>query len=308
VNRSGPITKWKTGFSTKPRRTASRRIHGCSYGPSAQETLPIDCRRQFVYLFRDTISDQMIKRKLIIAGWAFLTLHSLAVPPAQAQQNEPAGHGSLTAPGEIHGRVTLTGAAIVQSEHLRDPLQEMYGTHGGERSDSVAGSAGRVHPRLSGRTAVYLESQESSGKKYPVPERHPLLDQRDLQFHPQVLPILAGTTVDFPNRDNLFHNVFSYSRTKPFDLGRYPKDDSRSVTFDRPGVVRVYCDIHSHMNATILVLENPYFAVPDENGGYSIRSIPEGKYTLVLWYDRDVVERRTIEVRAGQSLEVDFAH
>jgi plastocyanin len=250
----------------------------------------------------------MIKRKLIFAGWAFLTLNFSAVPPAQAQQNEPVVAGPPTAYGEIYGRVTLSGAANVQGEHLRDPLQQMYGTHGGERSDTLAGSAGRVHPRLSGRTAVYLESQESRGRKYSVPEKHPLLDQRDLQFHPQVLPILVGTTVDFPNRDNLFHNVFSYSRSKPFDLGRYPKDDSRSVTFDRPGVVRVYCDIHSHMNATILVLENPFFAAPDEDGRYSIPYIPEGKYTLVLWYDRDVVERRTIDVRAGQSLEVDFAH
>ncbi len=155
---------------------------------------------------------------------------------------------------------------------------------------------------------VYLESQELSGKTYPVPAKRPILDQKGLQFHPQVLPILLGTTVDFPNRDNLFHNVFSYSKTKRFDLGRYPKDDSRSVTFDRPGVVRVYCDIHSDMNATILVLENPFFAAPDGTGAYSMRNIPEGTHTLVLWCDRDIVERRLIQVKAGQSIEVDFAH
>jgi plastocyanin len=169
-------------------------------------------------------------------------------------------------------------------------------------------ATGGPQARISEKTVVYLESQELNGKAYPAPEGRPILDQRDLQFHPQVLPILVGTTVDFPNRDNLFHNVFSYSKTKPFDLGRYPKDELRTVTFDRAGVVRVYCDIHSHMNATILVLENPYFAVPAENGSYAIRNIPEGAYTLVLWYDRDVVERRHVQVTAGQLLEVNFTH
>jgi plastocyanin len=273
-----------------------------------QEGFPIDCRRQIVYLFLHAVFEQMIKRTIIVPGWSFLFLHLLAVPPIHAQQNE---HVVTTAPsssGEISGRVTLSATVSGRGEHLQDPLQAMYSIHGAERSDSLIGGAGRVLPRLSERTVVYLESKALSGKKYPVPEKHPLLDQRDLQFHPQVLPILVGTTVDFPNRDNLFHNVFSYSRTRPFDLGRYPKNDSRSVTFDTPGVVRVYCDIHSHMNATILVLGNPFFATLDEDGRYSIRDIPDGNYTLILWYDRDVVERRSIEVRPGQSLEVDFAH
>jgi plastocyanin len=250
----------------------------------------------------------MIKKALISAGWALLFMHLWAVTPMMAQQKEPVVANPLAPSGEIHGRITFTATADVQGEHLHDPLQDRYGTHGTKQTDPLNGAAGKIQSRLSERTVVYLESQELNGRKYPVPEKNPLLDQRDLQFHPQVLPILLGATVDFPNRDNLFHNVFSYSRTKPFDLGRYPKDDSRSVTFDRPGVVRVYCDIHSHMNATILVLENPYFAAPDDNGAYSMRHIPEGTYTLVLWYDRDVVERRTVQVKAGQSIEVDFAH
>jgi hypothetical protein len=162
--------------------------------------------------------------------------------------------------------------------------------------------------RLSERCVVYLESDLLNRGKYIPPDKNPILDQKGLQFHPQVLPILVGTTVDFPNRDNLFHNVFSYSQPKEFDLGRYPKDDSRSVRFDRPGTVRVYCDIHAHMNATIMVLSHPYFANPGDDGTYTIRNVPEGKYSLVLWVDRNIVERRSIEVRAGETLTADFIH
>ena len=250
----------------------------------------------------------MITKTLKPAGWALLCFHLWVVTPMMAQQKEPVVTGSLAPSGEIHGKITFAATANVQGEHPRDPLQERYGAHGAKHTNALHDMSEGIQARISERTVVYLESEELSGRTYPVPEKRPLLDQRDLQFHPQVLPILLGTTVDFPNRDNLFHNVFSYSKTKLFDLGRYPKDDSRSVTFDRPGVVRVYCDIHAHMNATIIVLENPYFATPDGNGAYSMRNIPEGTYTLVLWYDRDVVERRLVQVKAGQSIEVDFAH
>ena len=101
-------------------------------------------------------------------------------------------------------------------------------------------------------------------------------------------------------------NSGSYSKAKRFDLGRYPKDDSRSVTFDRPGVVRVYCDIHSHMSATILVLKHPYFTSPDDAGAYAIPRVPPGKYRVIFWYDREVAERKTVELRAGEVLQLDF--
>jgi plastocyanin len=208
--------------------------------------------------------------------------------------------------GEIRGKITITRKG--EPRRQGNPLHDRYSTHG-------AGSTGMsmAHPEtspagLSERAVVYLESSQLSPAAFPPPEKNPTLDQRDLQFRPQVLPILAGTAVDFPNRDNLFHNVFSYSHPREFDLGRYPKDDSRSVRFDLPGVVRVYCDIHSQMNATILVLSNPYFATPADDGTYVIKEVPEGKYSLVFWYDRDAVERRRIEVRNGESIEANFSY
>ena len=182
-----------------------------------------------------------------------------------------------------------------------------YPTHGeSEAAQTMPRDAGP--PKLSELAAVYLEGGDLDRGEYPLPSKRPVLNQKNLQFHPQVLPILVGSTVDFPNRDNLFHNVFSYSSPKEFDLGRYPKDDSRSVTFDKPGTIRVYCDIHSHMAATILVLTNPYFATPADDGTFVIPDVPEGKYRIILWFDRGVAERRAIEVEAGKTITVDFTY
>lgn len=118
------------------------------------------------------------------------------------------------------------------------------------------------------------------------PEQVAVLDQINETFVPHVLPILAGTTVQFLNSDEVYHNVFSFSTAKSFDLGRYKTGKSRSVTFDKPGVVKVYCDIHTHMNAFILVLENPFFASTDENGYFEIKGVPPGKYTIKAWHGR----------------------
>jgi len=225
---------------------------------------------------------------------------------AFAQTVPPSTSNELPGSGEIRGRITISKTGEVHDERLRAALFGRYAAHGGNDPSHRVSQAETTVSRLSERTVVYLEGEELNRGRYVIPAKSPMLDQRGLQFHPQVLPILAGTTVDFPNRDNLFHNVFSYSQTKEFDLGRYPKNDSRSVTFERPGAVRVYCDIHSQMSATILVLQHPYFATPEDNGSYVIAGVPEGKYRLVLWYGRDVVDRRPVTVKAGESTEVNF--
>lgn len=133
-----------------------------------------------------------------------------------------------------------------------------------------------------------------------------ILDQKDKTFVPHVLPIMVGTTVRFLNSDEVYHNVFSYSAAKSFDLGRYARGKYRSVTFTEPGVVKVYCDIHSHMNAFILVLENPYFATTDEAGNFEITNVPAGTYTLKAWYGRWPEKSQTIEVRSSGVTEVIF--
>jgi plastocyanin len=246
--------------------------------------------------------------KNLITGPAYLLVafNLLFLPLAVAQQNESAGTFQSHLSGEVRGKISISGKNESAHDHLSAALMDRYPAHRGGESAIEANPAASTTAKLSEEAVVYLESDELNHEKYPLSGKNPVLDQKDLQFHPRVLPILVGTTVDFPNRDNLFHNVFSYSEAKDFDLGRYPKNDSRSITFDKPGKVRVYCDIHSHMSATILVLQHPYFTTPNDDGGFVIHNVPEGKYRIVLWYDRDVVDQRSLEVKGAAPVEVDF--
>src|SRR5581483_6879601 len=113
-------------------------------------------------------------------------------------------------------------------------------------------------------------------------------------FEPHVLAVTRGSTVAFPNEDPFYHNVFSLSSAASFDLGRYPRGDARTRTFSKAGLVKVYCKIHSHMSATIVVLDHPYFAIPHDDGSYEIPRVPAGDYTIVGWHER--VGERTASV------------
>ena len=132
------------------------------------------------------------------------------------------------------------------------------------------------------------------------------MDQRNETFVPHVLAIVAGTTVDFPNSDRTYHNVFSLSKTRTFDLGRYAAGHSKSVRFDKPGIVRVFCDIHSHMSAYILVFAHPYFAVTDDQGRYRIDNVPPGSYTVVAWNEAMDSESRRVTVTDGGDVDLNF--
>jgi len=156
-------------------------------------------------------------------------------------------------------------------------------------------------------TVVYLASAaaQKPQKTEPVAVR-PKVVQINRRFIPEVLPVVTGTTVDFPNFDPFFHNAFSYSKTKKFDLGRYPTGKSRAVTFDKPGPVRVFCEIHSDMNCVILVLENPYFTYPDGEGRFRIENVPEGEYLLKVWHKTGEWGSRTVTIPRDDTASVDF--
>ncbi|MEP6918830.1 MAG: carboxypeptidase regulatory-like domain-containing protein, partial [Acidobacteriota bacterium] len=134
------------------------------------------------------------------------------------------------------------------------------------------------------------------------------LDQRDETFVPHVLAIVAGTTVEFPNSDQTYHNVFSLSKTKSFDLGRYAVGRSKSVRFDRPGIVRVFCDIHSHMSAFILVFSHRYFSLADEDGRYRLENVPPGTYNVMAWNESAPLESRKVVIpETGGEVELNVA-
>jgi plastocyanin len=156
------------------------------------------------------------------------------------------------------------------------------------------------------RSVVYLETAPLGAFEEPQ-WPNAVLDQRNQSFQPYVLAIPVGSTVEFPNNDRVYHNVFSLSKAKRFDLGRYPRGQSRSVRFDRPGVVRVFCEIHSEMSAFILVFAHRYFSATDAEGRYRIGGIPPGHYTLVVWNDGAERERQRVRIPdQGGDVELDL--
>ena len=131
--------------------------------------------------------------------------------------------------------------------------------------------------------------------------------QQGAMFSPHVLPVMVGTTVEWPNYDDIYHNVFSMSDAKQFDLGLYKGDPpGKRVTFDKPGRVDVFCSIHENMHCIILVLETPYFASTDENGDYKIRDVPPGTYKVKAWHERLPAAERQIIVPTNGEVKVNF--
>ena len=220
---------------------------------------------------------------MISVSWcAFACALACLVSPAQSAQ--PASRGTIrgrvdvrrTAPAVTRPTVTELGAP---APHSQDIL----------------------------RSVVYLESAPAAAFMDAEAE-HATMDQRNETFIPHVLAVTVGTTVDFPNSDHTYHNVFSLSKAKQFDLGHYAAGRSKSVRFDRAGIVRVFCEIHSHMSAFILVFSHPYFAVTGPDGRYQIDRVPPGRYTLDAWNEGSVRESRQITVpEEGGNVEADFS-
>ena len=130
--------------------------------------------------------------------------------------------------------------------------------------------------------------------------------QKDEQFAPHVVAVTAGSSVAFPNEDPFFHNVFSLSRGAAFNLGRYPSGSSRSKVFSRPGIVKVFCEIHSHMSAVVRVFDHSWFTVPSEEGTFTIDRVPPGDHTLVAWHERIGERRDRVTIRADAATQITF--
>jgi hypothetical protein len=151
---------------------------------------------------------------------------------------------------------------------------------------------------------VYLKDVTFGG---PLPIRKAELRQRHETFLPHVVAITRGSSVDFPNDDPIFHNVFSLSGAASFNLGRYPQGQSKAWKFTKAGIVKVFCDIHSHMSATIMVLDHPYFIVPDLDGSFNLANIPTGQYTIVGWHERVGERTEIVRVERGRPATVNLS-
>jgi plastocyanin len=150
-----------------------------------------------------------------------------------------------------------------------------------------------------------LPGQALPTNQTAVVETRRRVTQKGAMFTPHVLPVVVGTTVEWPNSDDILHNVFSFSDVKNFDLGLY-KSPAKSVVFDAPGRVDVFCSIHSRMNCVVLVLENPFFAAANEKGVYRISNVPPGKYQLKAWHERLPSQIREVTVPETGDLKMDF--
>jgi plastocyanin len=151
---------------------------------------------------------------------------------------------------------------------------------------------------------VYLEGDFANAAAPALAQ----VRQKDLTFLPSLLPVQAGTRVEFPNLDDAYHNIFSFSPPKRFDLGRYRSDERPvpSVVFDAPGLVTLRCDIHEHMRALILVLNTPHFVITEPDGSFRLNGLPAGRYTLKAWVDSKTTKAHAVELAADGVVRVDF--
>jgi plastocyanin len=195
---------------------------------------------------------------------------------------------------------TLLGQALIEGtvqlpKPLHPPvLNKRYG---------IVAYAGVLSP-YPPVAVIYLEGSFPAAAAQPTAQ----MVQKDLTFQPSILPVLVGTKVEFPNLDDTYHNVFSYSPAKRFDLGRYRSDERPipSEVFDVPGLVTLRCDIHEHMRALILVLDTPHFVVSDKEGIYRLDGLPPGNYVVKVWLDSRTTLERRVHLENGSALHADF--
>ncbi|HET7497001.1 MAG TPA: hypothetical protein VFM00_01755 [Candidatus Eisenbacteria bacterium] len=213
-----------------------------------------------------------------------LSRHSAAAALILVLGSAPPGRAAT-----IEGAVTLTPA----------DLSFRGGTRPSAYIGQISGSMARMgaaDPSDTTYGVAYLADLSDTAGVSTGPA---LLDQKGQRFIPRILAVVAGQAVDFRNSDNVFHNVFSYSPPKKFDLGRYPRGKSKRLTFQKPGLVQVFCDIHSDMRADIVVAPSRRFGYVDAQGRFRIEDVPEGKHTVVVWLPRRGERSGDVEVPAS---------
>ncbi|MGB2713052.1 MAG: carboxypeptidase regulatory-like domain-containing protein [Vicinamibacterales bacterium] len=193
--------------------------------------------------------------------------------------------------GRIEGYVRLTAGSV------RPVLSGVY------PSRRVSAPAAHATPEMN-NVVVFIKNAPARERVSPMKAT---IAQKDESFVPRVIAITAGSTVEFPNFDPYFHNVFSLSRAASFDLGRFPRGDSRTRKFTTSGLVKVYCQIHSHMSASILVFDHDYFQIPNASGAFALDEVPAGTYQISAWHERIGESVRQVRVEPGQRTRVEFS-
>ncbi len=206
---------------------------------------------------------------------------------------------ALLAGADIHGTI------IIERKLTRRNVTASAGMY--QRGVAVELGADGEEDALAferSHVAIYIEGAPTADAAPGVVKAS--IEQRDRRFAPDLVVIPAGSAVSFPNFDPIFHNVFSLSKVKSFDLGNYPDGQSRTVTFPAPGLVAVYCHLHSNMSATIVVTPNRWAAKADGKGSFTLADLPAGTYSVVAWHKTAGTFRKTIVIGEKNDLDLSF--
>ena len=202
--------------------------------------------------------------------------------------------------GEVKGRILVT-KVLTKKRVVLPAYQARSATLPREPAQQGAEQQAQPGGEFS-RLVVYMDDLPLS---IQVPSSVTLA-QKNVQFAPEILVIPVGTTVSFPNQDAIFHNVFSLSKAKQFDLGYYPAGQTRTVKFEKAGVIQVYCHIHRDMNAAILVVPNQWYVQPGKDGAFTLSGIPAGTHYVVVWHKSAGFFRKRVEVPETGAADVSF--
>jgi len=198
------------------------------------------------------------------------------------------------------GTATLEGVVPVRPLKVATGTKEKYGA----RTTTV------VDPPDPPTSVVWMVGSfpPLDSKSVPI-AKAPAMDQRGFQFRPCVMAVQTGTPVSFPNKDPMYHSVFSYSAARKFDLGRYRAgEEPDAVVFDKPGTVSLFCEIHEHMRAQIVVVDTPYFVLTDAKGNFTLPNLPAGSHTFHVWLDPKESFEMTVDLKEGATAKVDWSN
>ena len=233
---------------------------------------------------------RVLSRVPIRTHWACVSAAAITALATVTPATAPAPSPSPATTGRIEGVVRLVAK-------VEEPIQP--GAYPSRRVLPPAPKASEIN-----NVVVFVKDAPRAAtlgtKKAEMRQEHE-------GFVPRLVAITRGSSVEFPNADPFFHNVFSLSRGATFDLGRYPRGESRSRTFIKPGLVKVYCHLHSQMSASIMVFDHGHFTIPESDGHFALPDVPAGEYRLSAWHERIGESAKQITVEAGRTVRIEFA-